>query len=79
MCLTPWTLQYPWSTHMLLGIIKEAQLTARVLGHNYPNNHWYKDAYELLKDKEALPDTGSKMKISKRWEQQPDAAKHNRL
>ena len=65
--------------YLTLGIVKEAQLTARVLGHNYPNSRWYKDSYDLLKGENALPKAGSKMKISKRWEQQPDAAKHNRL
>jgi len=66
-------------TYLILGILKEAQLTARVLGHNYPDNPWYKDVYTLLKEKNALPEEGAQMKIAKLWEQQPNAAQHNRL
>jgi outer membrane protein assembly factor BamD len=35
-------------TNMVLGIVPEAQTAAAVLGHNYPNSDWYKDAYALL-------------------------------
>ncbi|MDP4594162.1 MAG: outer membrane protein assembly factor BamD [Beijerinckiaceae bacterium] len=31
-----------------LGIVHEAQTAAAVLGHNYPDSQWYKDAYALL-------------------------------
>ena len=31
-----------------LGIVNEAQTAAAVLGHNYPESRWYKDAYTLL-------------------------------
>ncbi len=30
---------------MALGIVDEAQTAAAVLGHNFPDSHWYKDAY----------------------------------
>ena len=33
---------------MALGVRSEAQTAAAVLGHNYPNSQWYKDAYALL-------------------------------
>ncbi|HYC25852.1 MAG TPA: outer membrane protein assembly factor BamD [Roseiarcus sp.] len=32
-----------------LGVTSEAQTAAAVLGHNYPDSQWYKDAYALLK------------------------------
>ncbi len=32
-----------------LGITDEAQTAAAVLGHNFPDGEWYKDAYDLLK------------------------------
>ncbi len=32
-----------------LGITDEAQTAAAILGHNYPEGQWYKDAYGLLK------------------------------
>jgi outer membrane protein assembly factor BamD len=36
-------------TNMALGIVPEAQSAGAVLGHNYPNSEWYKNAYALLK------------------------------
>ena len=30
---------------MALGIVREAQTAAAVLGHNFPDSPWYKDAY----------------------------------
>ena len=35
-------------TYMSLGVVSEAQTAAAVLGHNYPDSEWYKDAYSLL-------------------------------
>ena len=34
--------------YMALGLPQEAQTAAAVLGHNYPNSTWYKQAYSLL-------------------------------
>jgi outer membrane protein assembly factor BamD len=34
--------------YMGLGIVAEAQTAAAVLGHNFPDSQWYKDAYALL-------------------------------
>jgi outer membrane protein assembly factor BamD len=34
--------------YMSLGIVGEAQTAAAVLGHNFPDSQWYKDAYALL-------------------------------
>jgi outer membrane protein assembly factor BamD len=34
--------------YMALGITNEAQTAAAVLGHNFPDSPWYKDAYVLL-------------------------------
>ena len=31
--------------YMALGIVGEAQTAAAVLGHNFPDSRWYKDAY----------------------------------
>jgi outer membrane protein assembly factor BamD len=31
-----------------MGLLDEAYKTASVLGHNFPNNDWYKDSYELI-------------------------------
>lgn len=34
--------------YFALGVVNEAQTAAAVLGHNYPESRWYKDAYVLL-------------------------------
>jgi outer membrane protein assembly factor BamD len=36
--------------YLALGITNEAQTAAAVLGHNYPNSQWYKDAFALLQE-----------------------------
>jgi len=36
-------------SYMALGIVDEAQTAAAVLGHNFPDSRWYKDAYNLVK------------------------------
>ena len=36
-------------TYMSLGIVNEAQTAAAVLGHNFPDSAWYKDAYSLVR------------------------------
>jgi outer membrane protein assembly factor BamD len=36
-------------SYMALGIVDEAQTAAAVLGHNFPDSRWYKDAYELVR------------------------------
>jgi len=35
--------------YMAMGIADEAQTAAAVLGHNFPDSRWYKDAYNLVK------------------------------
>jgi outer membrane protein assembly factor BamD len=34
--------------YMAMGIVNEAQTAAAVLGHNFPDSPWYKDAHSLL-------------------------------
>jgi outer membrane protein assembly factor BamD len=41
--------------YMALGIIDEAQTSAAVLGHNFPDSRWYKDAYALMQSKGLQP------------------------
>jgi outer membrane protein assembly factor BamD len=36
------------AAYYAMGIVPEAQTAAAVLGHNFPNSQWYKDAYSLL-------------------------------
>ena len=42
-------LQRLTEAYMAMGIVGEAQTAAAVLGHNFPDSPWYKDAYALLK------------------------------
>jgi outer membrane protein assembly factor BamD len=35
--------------YVALGILPEAQTAAAVLGHNFPDSDWYKDAYNLVR------------------------------
>jgi outer membrane protein assembly factor BamD len=47
--------------YMALGIVGEAQTAAAVLGHNFPDSQWYKDAFVLLQSGGLAPreDAGS--------------------
>ncbi len=48
-----------------LGIVHEAQTAAAVLGHNYPDSPWYKDAFERLKGSGLAPHESEGSWISK--------------
>jgi outer membrane protein assembly factor BamD len=41
--------------YMALGIVEEAQTSAAVLGHNFPDSRWYKDAYALMQSRGVEP------------------------
>src|ERR1700734_4533230 len=51
--------------YMGLGITDEAQTAAAVLGHNFPDSQWYKDAYALLKSDGLQPQEHQESWISK--------------
>lgn len=44
--------------YLSLGVIKEAQAAAAVLGHNYPGSEWYEDSYAMMKEYGAKPNAG---------------------
>jgi outer membrane protein assembly factor BamD len=46
--------------YVSLGIMDEAQTAAAVLGHNFPDSPWYKDAYKLVKNAGGEPTTENK-------------------
>jgi outer membrane protein assembly factor BamD len=48
-----------------LGITGEAETAAAVLGHNFPDGQWYKDAYALLKGGGLAPNEDQASWISK--------------
>jgi len=51
--------------YISLGIIDEAQTAAAVLGHNFPDSDWYKDAYRLVKNAGGEPNENKESWISR--------------
>jgi len=51
--------------YLSLGIVDEAQTAAAVLGHNFPDSPWYKDAYRLIKSAGAEPSENKDSWISR--------------
>ena len=51
--------------YMSIGIVNEAQTAAAVLGHNFPDSRWYKDAYNLVKAGGVEPTENTSSYISK--------------
>jgi outer membrane protein assembly factor BamD len=51
--------------YMAIGIVGEAQTAAAVLGHNFPDSRWYKDAYNLVKSGGLEPSENQGSYISK--------------
>lgn len=53
--------------YMAMGIKSEAQTAAAILGHNYPNSRWYKDAFVLLKSDGLEPREHKDSILAKIW------------
>ncbi|QAY96222.1 outer membrane protein assembly factor BamD [Methylovirgula ligni] len=51
--------------YLALGIVSEAQTAAAVLGHNFPDSPWYKDAYAKLQQGGYHPQEDTNSWISK--------------
>jgi outer membrane protein assembly factor BamD len=51
--------------YMALGVVSEAQTAAAVLGQNFPNSQWYKDAYTLVSSDGQQPVENKKSWISR--------------
>jgi outer membrane protein assembly factor BamD len=51
--------------YMAIGIVGEAQTAAAVLGHNFPDSRWYKDAYNLVRSGGLEPSENQGSYISK--------------
>lgn len=62
---TPEALYRLTETYLALGVRSEAQTAAAVLGHNYPNNEWYRDAFSLLNGQGLAPSENKSSWISK--------------
>lgn len=53
--------------YMAMGINREAQTAAAVLGYNYPNDDWYEDSYSLLADDDLEPAINERSWIARAW------------
>jgi outer membrane protein assembly factor BamD len=62
---TPEALYRLTEAYLALGVRSEAQTAAAVLGYNYPNSQWYKDAYALLQNDGILPAENKQSWISR--------------
>jgi len=54
-------------SYLSLGVVDEAQTAAAVLGHNFPESKWYKDAYNLLESGGFEPKENKKSWISRQF------------
>jgi outer membrane protein assembly factor BamD len=57
--------------YMALGVTNEAQTAVAVLGHNFPDSKWYRDAYALLKSDGLAPAQNNDSWITKAWKSVP--------
>lgn len=64
---SPEALERLTEAYYALGIQSEAQTAAAVLGHNWPQSQWYRDAYALLKSGGLEPRENKQSWISKAW------------
>lgn len=51
--------------YMALGVVNEAQTSAAVLGYNFPDSSWYKDAYKLVQSRGVNPQLNEQSWIAK--------------
>ncbi|MGO1120215.1 outer membrane protein assembly factor BamD [Rhodovibrionaceae bacterium A322] len=54
-------------SYLALGVDREAQATAAVLGYNYPGSEWYTDSYALLTGVDLAPEAQEGSWISRQW------------
>ena len=62
---TPEALYRLTEGYMALGVVSEAQTAAAVLGTNYPQSQWYKDAYQLVSTDGQAPEASKESWITK--------------
>ncbi|MBB5755268.1 outer membrane protein assembly factor BamD [Prosthecomicrobium pneumaticum] len=55
-------------SYLSMGIVPEAQTAAAVLGHNFPDSPWYKDAFTLLQTGGVAPQENKGSWISKAFQ-----------
>ncbi len=57
--------------YLAMGVVTEAQTAAAVLGHNFPESVWYKDALALLRKQGAAPQDNGGSWMSRSFENAP--------
>jgi outer membrane protein assembly factor BamD len=62
---TPEALHRLTEAYLSLGLRREAQAAAAVLGHNFPRSAWYRDSYALLEGADLSPADDRKSWISR--------------
>ena len=62
---TPEALYRLTEGYMALGVVSEAQTAAAVLGTNYPQSQWYKDAYQLVSTDGQAPEASKESWITR--------------
>lgn len=65
---TPEALYRLTEGYMALGVVSEAQTAAAVLGTNYPDSTWYKDAYQLVSNDGLSPEANKESWISRAFD-----------
>ena len=66
---TPEALHRLVECYLSLGLYKEAETAAAVLGHNYQSSEFYRDSYELLNQKGLVPNIEKKSWLNKLYQQ----------
>lgn len=56
-------------TYLALGIAQEAQAATAVLGYNFPQSSWYRDAHALLQQQGLKPEVAEGTWVSQQWKQ----------
>lgn len=64
---TPEALHRLVEAYLGLGVKREAQTAAAVLGHNFPGSQWYADSYKLLTGVDLTPNEDRGSWISRAW------------
>jgi outer membrane protein assembly factor BamD len=63
----PEALERLTEAYLSLGVVREAQTSAAVLGYNYPGSPWYMDAYALLTEENIAPSEDKESWISRAY------------
>lgn len=53
--------------YLALGVAREAQSAAAVLGHNFPGSDWYQDSFALLTGRDLRPAADEESWITQTW------------